>query len=93
MRLFDLRQLQHSTILYETLTKTQKSSPLARLSFNKLDDNYIATFAESSKTVVILDKRVPAIPVIELKQHVENISSVCWAPYSSSHIVTGGFWF
>lgn len=50
LRMFDLRSLEHSTILYET----PDLSPLMRLVWNKQDPNYIATIlTEANKTVVI----------------------------------------
>ena len=39
--MFDLRSLEHSTIMYDAPGGT----PLLRLSWNGLDPNYIATFA------------------------------------------------
>lgn len=44
MRLFDLRQMEHSTIVYEEPNRL----PLLRLACNKQDHNYIATFAQDS---------------------------------------------
>jgi len=84
MRMFDLRNLEHSTILYET----PDNSPLLRLSWNKKDPNYLATFAMDSKVVTILDIRVPSLPVAQLKSHTDSINSMAWAPHSSCHIIT-----
>lgn len=47
MRLFDLRNLLTSTIIYENRNRT----PLLRLAWNRQDPNYIATFAMDSKEV------------------------------------------
>jgi len=65
MRLFDLRALEHSTILYETnqQSTTGEGKPLLRLGWNNQDPSYIATFEPDSNKVVILDIRVPMIPV------------------------------
>lgn len=38
VRMFDLRNLEHSTIIYED----SKSKPLLRLAWNQQDPNYIA---------------------------------------------------
>lgn len=46
-RLFDLRNLQHSTIVYEDPLRT----PLMRLAWNKQDSHYLATFAQDSAEV------------------------------------------
>lgn len=39
--MFDLRNLEHSTIIYEDMNH----APLLRLAWNKQDSNYLATFA------------------------------------------------
>merc|ERR1712238_43080 len=65
LRMFDLRQLDHSTIIYES----PGLSPLLRLEWNKQDPNYIATFAVDSRRTIILDVRVPTTPVVELGGH------------------------
>lgn len=41
VRMFDLRHLEHSTIIYEDPQHT----PLLRLAWNKQDPNYLATIA------------------------------------------------
>jgi len=41
VRMFDLRHLEHSTIIYED----PQHSPLLRLAWNKQDPNYLATVA------------------------------------------------
>lgn len=53
VRMFDLRSLEHSTIIYETHDLT----PLMRLSWNKQDPNYLATILTDSAKTVILDIR------------------------------------
>ena len=42
VRMFDLRSLEHSTIIYES--PAPKFDPLLRLEWNKQDPNYLATF-------------------------------------------------
>ncbi|KAK5668321.1 hypothetical protein QVD99_005352 [Batrachochytrium dendrobatidis] len=98
VRMFDLRALDHSTIIYEVpaaLSPThdghaKNGTGLMRLSWNKQDPNYLATFQQESKSVLILDIRVPAIPVTELRGHTASVSSIGWAPHSSVHICTAG---
>ena len=63
MRMFDLRSLEHSTILYETNSNNEESKPLLRLEWNNQDSSYIATFEPDSKKIFILDIRVPMLPV------------------------------
>ncbi|CAI5450854.1 unnamed protein product [Caenorhabditis angaria] len=86
LRIFDLRRLEHSTIMYEDPTRT----PLLRLSWNRNDQNYIATFAQDSKEVIILDLRLPCTPVARLRNHEATINGISWAPHSGSHICTAG---
>jgi len=64
--------------------------PLLRLSWNKQDPNYIATFQMNSSNVIILDIRVPAVPVSELQCHKGNINSITWSPQSRKHLCSAG---
>lgn len=50
VRMFDLRHLEHSTIIYEDPTHT----PLLRLAWNKQDPNYLATIAMDACEVRII---------------------------------------
>jgi len=95
VRMFDLRSLEHSTIIYESPVhdakkSTRRLTPLIRLGWNKQDPNYLATFSSDKSFVVILDIRVPSMPVAELKGHTSAVNAVSWAPHSSSHICTCG---
>ena len=63
VRLFDLRNLEHSTILYED----PKQQPLLRLAWNRQDPNYLATFALDSTEIIIMDIRAPSTPVATLR--------------------------
>lgn len=65
VRMFDLRHLEHSTIIYEDPQHT----PLLRLAWNKQDPNYLATIAMDACEVIILDVRVPCTPVARLNNH------------------------
>jgi WD repeat-containing protein 68 len=88
LRAFDLRSLEHSTILYEAPgPKTPPSAsspsrppanPLLRISFNPTDANYMATFHLDSPDVQILDMRSPGQPVIELKGHRGQVTALSW---------------
>lgn len=91
LRAFDLRSLEHSTILYETpppkhpppptsSTATRPpSSPLLRIAFNPTDANYMSTFHMDGSEVQILDMRSPGAPVMELKAHRAPINAVAWS--------------
>merc|ERR1711871_1905306 len=65
VRMFDLRHLEHSTIIYESPDLT----PLLRISWNKQDPNYLATIMSDNSRTVILDIRIPSVPVAELAGH------------------------
>eukprot|EP01113_Clastostelium_recurvatum_P045757 TRINITY_DN7912_c0_g1_i1.p1 TRINITY_DN7912_c0_g1~~TRINITY_DN7912_c0_g1_i1.p1 ORF type:complete len:327 (+),score=82.95 TRINITY_DN7912_c0_g1_i1:126-1106(+) len=86
VRMFDLRHLEHSTIIYET----PGMQPLLRLAWNKQDHNYLAAMPMDSQKVIILDIRVPSIPAAELQGHGAALNSLAWAPHSSCHICTAG---
>ncbi|KAF9987508.1 ddb1 and cul4 associated factor 7 [Modicella reniformis] len=101
VRMFDLRALEHSTIIYETTSSipgmqpnnpqiaAQPPVPLLRLSFNKLDPNYLSTFHMDSSSVQILDIRVPGIPISELRGHKGAVNCMAWSPLNTSEIATG----
>lgn len=82
--MFDLRSLEHSTIIYES----PDSTPLLRLAWNKQDPNYLATFMFDSSKTIILDVRVPSIPAAELSGHHACVNAIAWAPHSSCHVCT-----
>jgi len=86
VRMFDLRRLDHSTIIYES----PNGSPLLRLEWNKQDPNYLATFTEDSSMTFILDVRMPSTPVAELGSHNACVNATAWAPHSYCHICTAG---
>lgn len=91
VRLFDLRSLEHSTIIYESPDMT----PLLRLRWNKMDPNFLATVMMDSSKVIVLDIRVPSIPVATLEHKTpasphNNVSAISWAPHSAAHLATGG---
>lgn len=87
VRVFDLRDKEHSTIIYET---PEPGQPLLRLAWNRQDPRYMATIVQDSPRVVVLDIRFPTIPVAELHRHQMPVSSLAWAPHSSCHICTAG---
>lgn len=87
VRVFDLRDKEHSTIIYES---PQPDTPLLRLAWNKQDPRYMATTALNSSTVVVLDIRFPTVPVVELSKHQAACNAVAWAPQSANHICSAG---
>lgn len=87
VRVFDLRDKEHSTIIYES---PQPDTPLLRLGWNKQDPRYMATILMDSSKVVVLDIRFPTLPVAELQRHQACVNSIAWAPHSSCHLCTAG---
>jgi DDB1- and CUL4-associated factor 7 len=74
--------------MYEStpITKSGKPPALMRLDWNKKDSNYLATFHQDGMNVVILDIRVPAVPVFEMKGHEKGINAISWSPVSPSQL-------
>nr|AJN91103.1 anthocyanin-related transcription factor TTG1 [Solanum melongena] len=87
VRIFDLRDKEHSTIIYES---PKPDTPLLRLAWNKQDLRYMATILMDSNKVVILDIRSPAMPVAELERHQASVNAIAWAPQSCRHICSAG---
>ncbi|KAH7683401.1 WD repeat-containing protein 68 [Dioscorea alata] len=88
VRVFDLRDKEHSTIIYEASDSVD--TPLVRLGWNKQDPRYMATIIMDSAKVVVLDIRFPTLPVVELQRHQASVNAIAWAPHSSCHICTAG---
>ncbi|KAJ3773400.1 WD40 repeat-like protein [Lentinula raphanica] len=104
LRAFDLRSLEHSTILYETpapknvpppsaspsTSARPPTSPLLRIAFNPSDSNYMATFHMDGSEIQILDMRSPGQPVLELKGHHGQINAVGWGSSDQPLLATAG---
>lgn len=86
VRIFDLRELEHSTIMYESA----KRVPLLRVAWNEQDANFLATIESEAKYTTIIDIRMPNMPVSKLGGHSAAVSAVAWAPHSSCHICSAG---
>lgn len=87
VRHFDLRNLEHSSILYES---QGEFTPLIRLAWNKVNPFYLAALAMDSNVAMILDMRGPPLPVTELHGHQGSINAVVWSPTSPYHLCTAG---
>ncbi|CDO55834.1 hypothetical protein DV113_003505 [Geotrichum candidum] len=88
VRVFDLRSLDHSTIIYEP----QQPVPLVRIVGNPLEENILATLAANTNEIYILDVRVPGVPVATLTGHKAPVNSIAWAPAAAATAgaATGG---
>lgn len=87
LRVFDLRDKERSTIIYENPIR---DSPLLRLEWNKADPRFMATVGMDSNKVVILDIRYPTNPLLELSKHKGSVNSVSWAPRIGRKICSAG---
>jgi len=85
LRLFDVRSLDHSTIIYET----PDAKPLLKVAWNPNDPNYLATFSADSRSVIVMDVRMPSVPAADLSDHDSSVLCMRWAPHSSSHMISG----
>lgn len=84
-RLFDQRNLDHSTIVYET----QAISPLLRLAWSPSNPNHIATMYLDKSGLVILDIRKPSVAFLELTSHDACVNSIVWAPDEAGKLLCG----
>ena len=84
LRTFDLRSLEHSTIMYES----PNLEPIIRLEWNVKDSNYCAMTLLNQPATIILDIRFPTKPMVELGSHVAAANGCVWAPQSAAHCLT-----
>ena len=111
MRVFDLRSLEHSTIIYEpsSIPLAQgllgtgnsnlanpafNSKALLRLSTSNIDQHHLATIGINSNQVIIIDMRMPGLPVATLDGSFGGINQAAinliqWHP-SANYLLTGG---
>lgn len=80
VRVFDLRSLDHSTIIYEP----QQPVPLVRIVGNPLEENSLAALAANTNEIYILDVRAPGVPVATLTGHKAPVNSIAWAPAAAA---------
>lgn len=85
VRLFDQRNLDHSTIIYEA----SPPSPLLRLAWNKINTNHIATIAVDAPGVILIDIRRPSVALAALSCHEACVNHIAWAPHSRNHLLCG----
>ncbi|KXL46030.1 hypothetical protein M433DRAFT_4201 [Acidomyces richmondensis BFW] len=105
VRMFDLRSLEHSTIIYEPTEKTEKdvspsassptkatlttAPPLLRLAASPHDAHLLATFASDSNIIRILDVRQPGTALLELRGHSGNLNAIEWNPSRRGMLASG----
>lgn len=83
VRLFDLRSLNHSTIIYET----KGSTPINKLALNLQTSNLIAALSLDKNIIYIFDSRANAnVSMDELNLHKEPVTGIVWAPDNPSQL-------
>ncbi|CAH0023999.1 unnamed protein product [Clonostachys rhizophaga] len=107
VRMFDLRSLEHSTIIYEPTGKDDRVDtnsgrtspggqgaagnppPLLRLATSPHDTQLLATFAQDSSTIRILDVRQPGQALLELRGHSGPLNCLEWSPLRRGMLASG----
>ncbi|CAD7923430.1 unnamed protein product [Amoebophrya sp. A120] len=80
VRLFDQKNLDHSTIIYES------SAPLLRLAWNEFDTNLMAAVvAQDGVGVIVLDIRKPSMALTHMPNTPAN--SIAWM--DRAHLLVG----
>ena len=82
VRLFDLRSLKHSTIIYET----KDGWPITKISWNLLNNHLIAALSLEKNLVFIFDTRKANVSLVELKLHKMPVTGMVWSPSLPSQI-------
>ncbi|RKP06818.1 WD40-repeat-containing domain protein, partial [Thamnocephalis sphaerospora] len=91
VRMFDLRSLEHSSIIYESPGSDHRApAPLLRLACNRKSTHYLATFHMDAQTIQVLDARMPGTPFAELQAHTGPVNSIAWSPESESNLISCG---
>ncbi|KAG0680213.1 hypothetical protein C6P40_004765 [Pichia californica] len=83
VRLFDLRNLEQSTIIYEKSdnnNNSNTSNSLVRIATSNYNANQIAVLNSNSNQILILDLRNVGIPLYNLNNNSANINSISWHP-------------
>ena len=83
VRLFDLRNLDHSTIIYET----KGNSAINKLAWNLQTSNLIAALSLDKNIIYIFDSRMNTnVSLDELNLHKEPVTGFVWAPDNISQL-------
>lgn len=82
VRLFDLRNLEQSTIIYENLNLKNniENNNLLRISNSNYNANQIAVLTSNSNEILILDLRNVGIPLYKLNNNSLTVNSISWHP-------------
>lgn len=86
IRLFDLRSLEHSTILFEC----KNGIPITKIGWNRQNPDQISSISMNKSSVQILNIYPNDKLKRELKSHCNDVNAMAWAPHTSSHLCTVG---
>lgn len=75
------------TLAQQTMSN---APPLLRLATSPHDTNLLATFAQDSNVIRILDVRQPGQALLELRGHGGAVNSVEWSPGRRGLLASGG---
>ena len=84
VRLFDSRQANSSSIIFET----RNESAMTRLKWNLVNPNFILTVIVDKNEIYILDQRKLSAPYGILKVHTNVVNNAIWAPQSNSNLIS-----
>jgi len=84
VRLFDSRQANSSSIIFET----RDESAMTRLKWNLVNPNFILTVIVDKNEIYILDQRKLNAPYGILKVHTNVVNNAIWAPQSNSNLIS-----
>ena len=82
VRLFDIRELDHSTIIYET----KDQSPITKIAWNEKNNSFIAALSYEKNIIYIFDSRMTNVNLVELKLHKAPVTGMVWSPNSQTQI-------
>jgi WD repeat-containing protein 68 len=92
IRLVDLRGPNDPVVLYELENRLKSSgdgTSLVRVSCSKQDSNLVATFANDSGRLLVIDLRKTGQTLCTL-DHSDSVNAISWSPRSSKGICSGG---
>lgn len=102
VRLFDLRNLDQSTIIYERSDSfmdengprtagpaSDDMGKLVRLATSNYNANQIAVLEAESSRILVLDLRHVGVPLYTLKSHASSVNSIAWHP-KKNMLLSGG---
>ena len=84
VRLFDIRQANSSSIIFET----SDESAMTRLKWNMVNPNFILTVIVDKNEIYILDQRKLTSPYAILKVHTNVVNNAIWAPESNTNLIS-----